>query len=57
MILFITARNYLFKVSKLSTRIRYERCLILSMPMLTIFIINDVSGVVLKFLLLTIKIF
>ena len=34
---FIIARNYLFKVSKLSTKIRCESCSILRMSMLTIF--------------------
>ena len=37
MILFVPARNYLFKVSNLITRIRYKSCLILKMSMLTIF--------------------
>ena len=50
---FVLARNYLFKVSNLSTRIRYESCLILGMSMLTIFNINDVTGVALVSLLLT----
>ena len=40
-----------------STRIRYESCSILRMSMLTIFNINDVSGVVLVSLLLTVNIF
>ena len=34
---FIPARNYLFRVSNLSTRIRCESCSILRMSMLTIF--------------------
>ena len=46
---FIPARKYLFKVSNLSisTRIMCESCSMLRMSMLTIFNINDVSGVVL----------
>ena len=52
-ILFVPARNYLFKV----TRIRYESCSILRMSMLTIFNINDVNGAVLMSLLLTVNIF
>ena len=52
---FVSARNYLFKVSNLSTRIRCESCLILRMSMLTIFNINNVSGVVLGSLLLTVN--
>ena len=54
---FVPARNYLFKVSNLSTRIRCESCSILRMSMLTIFNINDVNGVVLVSLLLTVNIF
>ena len=54
---FVRARNYLFKVSNLSTRIMCESCSILGMPMLTIFNINDVHGVVLVSLLLTVNIF
>ena len=54
---FVTTRNYLFKVSNLSTRIRYESCSILRMSMLTIFNINDVNGVVLVSLLLTVNVF
>ena len=53
----IAARNYLFKVSNLKTRIRCESCSILRMSMLTIFKINDVSGVVLVSLMLTVNIF
>ena len=34
---FVAARNYLFKVSTLSTTIRRERCSILRIAMLTIF--------------------
>ena len=34
---FVLASNYLFKVSSLSTKIRYESCLILRLSMLTIF--------------------
>ena len=37
MISFVPARNYLFKVSNLSTRVRCESCSILRMSMLTIF--------------------
>ena len=51
-ILLVPARNYLFKVSNLSTGIRCESYSILRMSMLTIFNINDVSGVVLVSLLL-----
>ena len=47
MISFVPARNYLFKISNLSKRITCESCLILRMSVLTIFNINDVSGVVL----------
>ena len=53
---FIPAWNYLFKVSFLSTRIRCKSCSILRMSMLTIFSINDVNGVVLVLLLLTVNI-
>ena len=42
MISFVPARNYMFKISNLSTRISCESCLILRMLMLTIFNINDV---------------
>ena len=56
-ILFIPARNYLFKVSNLRTKTRCESCLILTMSMLTIFNINDVNGIVLVSLLLTVNIF
>ena len=52
MISFIPARNYLFKVSNLSTRIMCESCLILRMSVLMIFNINDASGIVLVSLLL-----
>ena len=54
---FVPARNYLFKVSNLSTRIRCESCSTLRMSMLTIFNINDVNGVALVSLLLTVNIF
>ena len=54
---FIPVRNYLFKVSNLSTRIMRENCLLLRMSMLTIFKINDVIGVVLVSLLLTANVF
>ena len=54
---FVPARNYLFKVSDLSRRIRCESCSILRMPMLTIFNINDVIGVVLMSFLLTVNIY
>ena len=57
MISFAPARNYLFKVSNLSTRIRCESCSVLRMSMLTIFNINDVNGVVVVSLLLTVNIF
>ena len=43
--------------SNLRTRIRCESCLILRMSMLTIFNINNVNGVVLVYLLLTVNIF
>ena len=46
MISFVPARNYLFKVSNLSKRIRFKGCSILRISMLTIFSIKDVSGVV-----------
>ena len=45
------------KVSNSSTRIRCESCLTLRMSMLTIININDVNGVVLVSLLLTVNIF
>ena len=51
------SKELLFKVSSLSTRIRRENCSILRMSMLTIFNINDVSGVVLVSLLLNVNIF
>ena len=57
MISFVPARNYLFKVSNLGTRIRSESFSILRMSMLTIFNINNVNGVVLMSLLLTVNIF
>ena len=57
MMSFVPARNYLFKVSKLSTRIRCESCLVLRMSMLTIFNINNVNGVALVSFLLTVNIF
>ena len=38
-----TARNYLFKFSNLSTRIRCESCSILRTSMLTIFNIKNVD--------------
>ena len=47
MISFVAAKNYLFKVGSLSTRIRCESCSILRMSVLMIFNINDVNGVVL----------
>ena len=37
MISFVLTGNYLFEISNLSTRIRYESCLILRLSMLTIF--------------------
>ena len=43
--------------SNLSTRIRYKSCSILRMSMLTLFNINDVNGVVLVSLLLTVNLF
>ena len=48
MISFVSARNYLFKVNKLSARIRCESSSILRMSMSTIFNINDYvrSGVI-----------
>ena len=46
MISFVSARNYLFKVSNLSTRIKCESSLVLRMPILTIFNIDNVSDVV-----------
>ena len=57
MISFVPARNYLFKVSNLSTRIRRESNLIIRMPIITIFNIDDVNGVVLVSLSLTVNIF
>ena len=53
----VPVRNYLFKVSNLSIRITCESSSILRMSILTIFNINDVSGVVLVSLLLTVNIF
>ena len=47
MISFVAAKNYLFKVASLSTRIRCESCSILRMSVLMIFNINDVNGVIL----------
>ena len=43
--------------SNLTTRIRCESCSILRMSMLTLFNINDVNGVVLMSLLLSVNIF
>ena len=57
MISLVPARNYLLKVSKISTRIRCERCLTLRISMITIFNVNDVNDVVLVSLLLTVNIF
>ena len=54
---FVPARNYLFKVSNLRTRIRCASCSVLRMSMLTIFNINDVNGVVMVPLLSTVNIF
>ena len=54
---FVPARDYLFKVSNLVTRIMCESCSMLRMSMLTIFIINDVNGVVLVSLLLSVNTF
>ena len=48
---FVPERNYLFKVSNLSTRMRCESCSMLKMSILTIFNISDVDDVVLVFLL------
>ena len=45
MISFVLARNYLFKFSNFSRRIRSESCLILRMLMLTIFNIWRCSSV------------
>ena len=57
-VLFIAAKNYLFKVSNLGTRSRCESCSsILRMSMLSTFNINDANSVVLVSLLLTVKIF
>ena len=53
----VPARNYLFKVSNLNTRIRCESCSILRMLMLTILNINDVNDAVLVSLFLTVNIF
>ena len=53
---FVPGRNYLFKVSNLSIRISCESYSILRMSMLTIFNINDVSGVALLSLFLTVTI-
>ena len=57
MISFVSAVNYLFKVGNLSIRTRCESCSILIMSVLTIFNIDDVNGVVVVSLLLTVKIF
>ena len=46
MISFVPARNYLFKVSNLSTRIGCESCSIIRMSMLMILNINDANGVI-----------
>ena len=54
---FVPARNYQFKISNLSTRIRCESCSTLGMSMLTIFKINDVISAVVVSLLLTVDIF
>ena len=48
MISFVSAGNYLPKVSKLSSQIVCERCSMLKMSMLMIFNINDGTGVVLS---------
>ena len=55
--LFVLARNYLFKFSNSRTKLRCESCLILIMSMLMIFNVNDVNGVVLVSLLLTVNTF
>ena len=55
MISFFPARNYLFKVSNLSTRISCESCSVLRTSVLTIFNINNVNGVVLMFLIVNRK--
>ena len=54
---FVPGRNYSFKISNLRTRIRCESGSMLRMSMLMIFSINDVSGVVLMSLFLTVNIF
>ena len=54
---FVPVRNYLFKVSNLSTRRRCETCSILRMSVLKIFNINDVNGVVLVSLFLIVNVF
>ena len=51
-VIFVAARNCLFKVRNLSTIIMCESCSILIMTMLTIFSISDINGVVLVSLLL-----
>ena len=50
---FVPARNYLFKVSNLSTRISHYSCSVLRMSVLTIFNINDANDVIIMSLLLT----
>ena len=54
---FFPARNYLFKVSNLSARIRCESYSVLRMSMLTIFNINDVNSFVLMSLMLTVHMY
>ena len=53
----VPARNYLFKGTNLNARMRCESCSILRMLMLMIVNINDVNGVVLVSLFLTVNIF
>ena len=55
MISFVSVRNYLFKFSNLSTRIRCKSCSILRMSVLTIFNINGVNAVVLSVFIVNCK--
>ena len=52
-----TSKKLPVQSSNLRARIRCESCLILTMSMFTIFNINDINGVVLLSLLLTVNIF
>ena len=55
MISIVPARNYLFKISNLRTRIRFKSCSILRLSVLTIFNINDANGVVLSVFIVNCK--